>query len=75
MNLKKDLADMGRYLFTPLPQKYHFVGVDNKRAARNLGIAALVLQVGSVAAFLYGPKVIDNTKEAVSRVTKKLKKH
>lgn len=77
MTIKKDLADIGKYLITPFPAKetYRFAGVDYKRASRNLTVGALVLQVALVAGVLYGPKIIDLLDDAKENVKKKLKKN
>lgn len=65
MNIKKDLKDIGLYLITPIPEKYHFEGVDNRRAARNLTVGSLVLQVAFVTAFFVGPTVVDKVRDLV----------
>lgn len=57
MNLKKDLKDIGYYLITPIPAKYHFEGVDNHRAARNLTIVAVAMQVVVITLALSGPAI------------------
>jgi hypothetical protein len=75
MNLKKDIKDIGYYLITPLPQKYHFEGVDNRRAGRNLTVIALTAQVAVIGWFIGGPIVMDVSKRLTSRVKNHLKKN
>lgn len=74
MTLKKNLADVGYYLITPLPKKYHFEGVDNARIARNLGLYALGLQVVTVGFVFYGPVVVESAVILKNKVKNRLKK-
>lgn len=74
MTIKKDLKDIGKYLITPLPAKYHFEGVDNRRAARNLLIGSLAVQAIALTAFVAGPVIMEtamNLKDKVKNCFKK----
>lgn len=77
MTIKKDLADIGKYLITPFPatEKYRFPGVDYKRASRNLTVGALVLQVTLVVGVLYGPKIVDKLDDAKRSLTRRYYAH
>lgn len=75
MTIKKDIKDIGYYLITPLPKKYHFEGVNNRRAARNLTVIGLTLQVGVIGWFFAGPIVMDAADRLVSKVKKTIKKN
>lgn len=76
MTIKKDLADIGKFMITPFPakEKYRFPGVDYKRASRNVTVGALVLQVSLVVGVLYGPKIMDKLDDIKESVKKKFKK-
>lgn len=43
MNLKTELKNLGYYLITPLPQKYHFEGVNNRRSAIQLTVLSALV--------------------------------
>lgn len=45
MNLKTELKNLGYYLITPVPQKYHFEGVNNRRAAIQLLVVSTLIPV------------------------------
>lgn len=59
MNIKKDLKDLGLFLITPFPAKYHFEGVNNKRAAKQLTIAFVAANAVFITASVVGPIVIE----------------
>jgi hypothetical protein len=59
MNLKTELKNLGYYLITPVPQKYHFEGVNNRRSAIQLFVLASLLPVAIVGAVALAAKVRD----------------
>ena len=74
MNLKKDIKDFGLFMITPVPAKFHFEGVDNKRAARQLLVICAAAQVVVISAAVFGPVLVEETRNLKSRVMKRFKK-
>jgi hypothetical protein len=64
MNLKTELKNLGYYLITPIPAKYHFEGVDNRRAAIQLLVVSVAL-----------PAVIFGVVAAVAKVRDEIEDH
>jgi len=62
MNLKKDIKDIGYLLITPVPAKYHFEGVNNQRAARQLTVVSIALPLVATVIAVYAPVVIDKVR-------------
>jgi len=50
MSFKTELKNLGYYLITPVPEKYHFEGVNNRRSAIQLFVVTAVLPVAIVVA-------------------------
>ena len=63
MNLKNDLKSIGYYLITPVPAKYHFEGVNNRRAALQLTVVSIALPLVATLIVTSAPIVIDCVKE------------
>lgn len=74
MNLKKDIKDLGLFMITPVPAKFHFEGVDNKRAAKQLLVVAAAAQVVVISVAVFGPIVVEETRNLKSRVMNHFKK-
>ena len=64
MNLKTELKNLGYYLITPVPQKYHFEGVNNRRAAIQLLVVATLIPV-AIAGAAYVVSEIEARKASV----------
>lgn len=74
MTIKSTLKEMALYSITPIPQKYHFVGVDNKRAARNFTIAVVALNVAVSGVLIAAPVIVTKMHDLNDRVKNRLKK-
>ena len=59
MNIKQELKNFGYFMITPVPAKFHFEGVDNKRATKQFLIVAAAAQVIVLTVAVTGPIVIE----------------
>jgi hypothetical protein len=59
MNLKTELKNLGYYLITPLPQKYHFEGVNNRRSAIQLTVLSALAPVAIFGGAALAPVIKD----------------
>ena len=57
MSIKSELKNIGYFLITPIPAKYHFEGVDNRRAAIQLGVGGLALQAAVFGLVVAAPVI------------------
>lgn len=62
MNIKKNLKDLALYSITPFPAKYHFEGVNNKRAATQLFVGLVIANVVFFGSAIVAPIVIEEVK-------------
>lgn len=65
MNLKNDLKSIGYLLITPVPTKYHFEGVNNRRAMRQLTLASIALPLVATIIATSAPVVIEEARRTV----------
>ena len=70
MSFKNELKNLGYYLITPVPAKYHFEGVDNRRSARQLLAGMIVLNVVAITAAIAGPAIEEKILDLKQRFTK-----
>ena len=72
--MKNELRNLGLFLITPFPQKYHFEGVNNVRASKQLLAVIGTVYVGVFGTVLFGgaikEKAIDTKNKLQSKKNK-----
>ena len=72
--MKNELRNIGLFLITPFPQKYHFEGVDNRHSAKQLAAIVGVTYVAAFGYALFGSQISEKVYDIKSKLQSKKNK-